>query len=118
MRIPAHRFLFPIAAVLLLSHCSCDPLSTVAALGISDNDEARLGYTFDSTLSQTDSGKLEFPIFAPKSADSAMARDYVINLAKEILTAAGDDRPAYDFKFTLIDKPIVNAFAVPGGYVY
>lgn len=119
MRFPVHRLLLPIAAVLVLSRCSCDPFSATGALLISENDEMRLGATFDSTLSQTDSGKLEYPIFAPKSDDSAKARDYVVNLAREILNAIpAEDRPGYDFKFTLIDKDIINAFAVPGGYVY
>jgi len=119
MRFGDYRILIPLAAVVLLTRCSCDPFSATGALLISENDEMRLGYTFDSTLTSTDSGKLEFPVFAPKSADSVKARDYVVNLAQEILKAIPkDDRPGYDFKFTLIDKDIVNAFAVPGGYVY
>tara|TARA_R110002167_G_scaffold6277_1_gene28737 strand:- start:119450 stop:120928 length:1479 start_codon:yes stop_codon:yes gene_type:complete len=28
------------------------------------------------------------------------------------------DRPDLDFKFTIIDSPEINAFALPGGYVY
>ena len=119
MRIQAHRFLIPLAGILLLTRCACDPVGATGALFISDDDEARLGHQFDSTLSQTDSGRAEFPIFAPKSADSAKARDYVVSLANEILNAIPkDDRPGYDFKFTLIDKDVINAFAVPGGYVY
>lgn len=119
MRFHPYRFLIPIAAVLLLSRCSCDPFSATGALLISENDESRLGFSFDSTLSKTDSGKAQYPIFAPKSDDSAKARDYVVNLANEILKAIPkEERPGYDFKFTLIDKNIVNAFAVPGGYVY
>jgi len=119
MRIQAHRFLIPLAGILLLTLCACDPVGATGALFISENDESRLGFQFDSTLSQTDSGKLEFPIFAPKSADSIKARDYVVSLAKEILAAIpADDKPGYEFKFTLIDKDVINAFAVPGGYVY
>jgi len=119
MRFPIHRLLLPIAAILVLSRCSCDPFSATGALLISESDESRLGFSFDSTLAQTDSGKAAYPIFAPKSDDSAKARDYVVNLANEILQAIPkDDRPGYDFKFTIIDKDIINAFAVPGGYVY
>ncbi len=32
--------------------------------------------------------------------------------------AAVSDRPDLDFKFTIIDSPEINAFALPGGYVY
>jgi predicted Zn-dependent protease len=119
MRFRTYQILIPVAALLLLSKCSCDLFGATGALLISENDESRLGYSFDSTLAQTDSGKKQFPIFAPKSDDSAKARDYVVNLAQEILHAIPkDDRPGYDFKFTLIDQPVINAFAVPGGYVY
>ena len=32
--------------------------------------------------------------------------------------AVVSDRPDLDFKFTIIDSPEINAFALPGGYVY
>ena len=27
-------------------------------------------------------------------------------------------RPDLDYKFRILDSPVINAFAVPGGYVY
>lgn len=114
-----HRLLLPLAASVLLTRCSCDFFGATGALFISENDEMRLGYQFDSTLANTDSGRAEYPIFKPASADSEAVRTYVANLANEILQGIPkDDRPGYEFKFTLIDKDVVNAFAVPGGYVY
>jgi predicted Zn-dependent protease len=119
MRIPAYRFWIPLAAAVLLTRCSCDFFGATGALLISEGDEMRLGRQFDSTLVNTDSGKIQFPIYAPKSADSQKVVTYVTDLAKEILQGIPkDDRPDYDFKFTLIDQNVVNAFAVPGGYVY
>jgi predicted Zn-dependent protease len=119
MRIPAYRFWIPLAAAVLLTRCSCDFFGATGALLISENDEMRLGRQFDSTLVNTDSGKIEFPVYAPKSADSQKVVAYVTNLAQEILQGIPkDERPGYDFKFTLIDKDVINAFAVPGGYVY
>jgi predicted Zn-dependent protease len=119
MRIPAYRFWIPLAAAVLLTRCSCDFFGATGALLISEDDEMRLGRQFDSTLANTDSGKIEFPIYAPKSADSQKVATYVANLAQEILQGIPkDSRPGYDFKFTLIDKDVINAFAVPGGYVY
>lgn len=119
MRIPAYRFLIPLAAAVMLTRCSCDFFGATGALLISEDDEMRLGKSFDSTLANTDSGKIQFPIYAPKSADSQKVVTYVNNLANEILQGIPEEgRPGYDFKFTLIDDSVINAFAVPGGYVY
>ncbi len=41
---------------------------------------------------------------------------YVSSLGN--LLARTSDRPNQKFTFTVLDSPIVNAFAVPGGYVY
>jgi predicted Zn-dependent protease len=113
------RFRFPLAAAALVLLCSCDFFGATGALFISENDEMRLGRQFDSTLANTDSGRAEYPIYAPKSADSQAVAAYVSGLADEIVKAIpADERPGYAFKFTLIDKNIINAFAVPGGYVY
>ena len=120
MRIPVRRSALCLAAALTLPILwSCDFFGATGALLISEDDEMRLGRQFDSTLAYTDSGKAEYPIYAPRSADSVAVQTYVTNLAKEILQGIPkDDRPGYDFKFTLIDKNVINAFAVPGGYVY
>ena len=41
---------------------------------------------------------------------------YVAGLGKEI--ARVSHRPNLEYNFRVVDSPIVNAFAVPGGYVY
>ena len=43
-------------------------------------------------------------------------QQYVSSLGN--LLARASDRPNQQFTFTVLDSPIVNAFAVPGGYVY
>jgi predicted Zn-dependent protease len=119
MRLSAFRLWIPLVTAVLLTRCSCDFFGATGALFISEDDEMRLGRQFDSTLANTDSGKVQFPIYAPKSADSQKVVAYVADLAQEILRGIPeDDRPGYDFKITLIDQDVVNAFAVPGGYVY
>jgi predicted Zn-dependent protease len=119
MRLSAFRLWIPLVTAVLLTRCSCDFFGATGALFISEDDEMRLGRQFDSTLANTDSGKVQFPINAPKSADSQKVVAYVADLAQEILRGIPeDDRPGYDFKITLIDQDVVNAFAVPGGYVY
>jgi predicted Zn-dependent protease len=41
---------------------------------------------------------------------------YVIKVGNKV--AAVSDRPDLDYTFTIIDSPDINAFALPGGYVY
>lgn len=41
---------------------------------------------------------------------------YVDEVGQRIATTA--DRPELDYTFTIIDSPDINAFALPGGYVY
>jgi predicted Zn-dependent protease len=44
------------------------------------------------------------------------AADYVRDLGRRI--AANTEQPQGPWTFTLLDSPVVNAFALPGGYVY
>ena len=48
--------------------------------------------------------------------DDPLLQDYVQDLGMEI--AAGSERPGLPWSFKLLDDPSVNAFALPGGYVY
>ena len=38
--------------------------------------------------------------------------------AKGLEMAAVSHRPKLDYHFKIVDSPVINAFAVPGGYVY
>ncbi len=122
MRLPKAKTLLPLLfAAVMLSRCGCDFFGTTGALFVSEADEEKLGKSFDSTLTNSDSikAKGEYPVFAAKSADSLALQKYVQDLGQELLKAVpADDRPDYAFHFTLIDKNVINAFAVPGGYVY
>jgi len=42
--------------------------------------------------------------------------DYVARVGRKVL--AKSDTPDRNFTFTVLDTPVVNAFALPGGYVY
>ena len=42
--------------------------------------------------------------------------DYVTGAGRKL--AAHAEYPADRFRFTVLDTPIVNAFALPGGYIY
>jgi len=48
--------------------------------------------------------------------DNQQFQDYINTKGKEL--AALSHRPNLNYKFRVLDSPVVNAFAVPGGYVY
>ena len=86
---------------------------------VSDADEAKLGAQFNNTLMHNDTAKAEMPLYVPRNQAQADFQNYVLEVCRRVLASVPEkDRPAYDFTFTLIDKDVENAFAVPGGYVY
>lgn len=46
------------------------------------------------------------------------AADYVARIGKKIAVQSGLSDSERDFTVTLLDSPVDNAFAIPGGYVY
>ncbi|MFC1586549.1 M48 family metalloprotease [Fibrobacterota bacterium] len=115
------RLLIPLFLVfyfLILSTCS----KTASRLLISDKDESNLGTEFHQQLldSVNTDGTKPFPVFDPGSDPARLAfkayADSVFNSI--IISVPEDEHPDYDFTFTIIDQDVVNAFAVPGGYIY
>jgi beta-barrel assembly-enhancing protease len=51
----------------------------------------------------------------PLVTDDAVNR-YVNELGREI--AANSERPELEYRFYVVDSPVLNAFALPGGHVY
>ncbi len=108
-----------LVCAVLLTRCSCDFFGTAGSLLVSENDEMKIGAEFDTQLRTVDSVKAQYPVYAANSPAKIAFQNYVTDLAREIVAAIpADDKPGYPFTFTLIDKDIENAFAVPGGYVY
>ncbi len=112
--------LFPVlAAAVLLTRCTCDFFGTTGALLVSENDEMRLGASFDSTLHASDTAKKEYPIYVATTPQQVAFVKYVQDLGQTLVTGVPTaDRPGYGFKFTVINADVENAFAVPGGYIY
>jgi len=48
--------------------------------------------------------------------DEPEIQEYVSALGQEL--AAKSERPHLEWHFTVVDDPLVNAFALPGGYIY
>lgn len=111
------RILPLMMGALLLTHCSCDFFGTTGSLLISEKDEEELGLEFHTQLLKDTTG--DYPVYAANTSDRQALKAYVENLGNELLGKIDEDsKPGYNFTFTLIDKDIENAFAVPGGYVY
>lgn len=91
---------------------------TIGALFVSDADEVKIGQQFDADLRAHPS---EYPLYNTNSANHQRVKAYVDSVVRNILAQVpASERPAYygNFQVTLIDKNVVNAFAVPGGFVY
>lgn len=95
-----------IAACLFAASCAVNPVSGKKELSFySEKQELALGQ-------QTD---LEVRDQYGAYADARLTA-YVAAAGKTI--AAGTHRPNLPYRFIVLDSPVINAFAVPGGYVY
>ncbi len=108
---PAIRRLLAIlglAALPLLAACETAPGTgrTIFTGGMSAADESRLGYREHQKI---------LPQFGGAYADPALV-GYVASIGN--LLARTSETPDTKFTFTVLDTPLVNAFALPGGYVY
>ena len=105
------RRLRPLAAVLLLlalGACATAPATGRSFFtgGLSESEEAKLGAEQHREVVKEFGGVYE---------DAELAR-YISSLGT--LLARTSELPDLTFTFTVLDSPIVNAFALPGGYVY
>jgi beta-barrel assembly-enhancing protease len=114
----APRFTLSFFSLLVFVQCAGFFTGAGKAL-VSDADEAKLGAEFNRALTTNDTAKQEMPVFVPKNQAQTDLQNYIIGLAQEIVAnLPAGERPKYNFTYTLIDKDVENAFAVPGGYVY
>src|SRR5258706_36555 len=102
----AKRYLPLALCAVLLTRCSCDFFGTTGALLISEDDESKLGLEFDTQLRTKDTANA-YPVFLANTPDKVVFRDYVTNLAYEILAKIPpNEKPRYKFTFTIIDKDV------------
>lgn len=96
----------PILLTLLLSACAINPVTGQQELMLlSEPEERRLG-------GQTDLSVVEQYGLYPDST----LNSYVDGLGQQM--ARLSHRPQLDWSFKVMDSPVVNAFAAPGGYIY
>src|SRR4030067_243150 len=93
-------------AAALMAACALNPVSGGRELALlSEADELRLGGG-DGT-----EGRKQYGLYA-----NAPLQAYVQQLGERL--AAKSHRPQLKYTFTVLDSPEVNAFALPGGYIY
>ncbi|MEL6112867.1 MAG: M48 family metalloprotease [Pseudomonadota bacterium] len=95
-------FVVAFAAIcLMLAGCA----STAGPLGLSPEQEKQIGLQEHPKILAAYGGEIANPAI----------RDYANDLTRRLL--AGSTQPAANIKMTVLDSPVVNAFALPG-HVY
>ncbi len=101
-RIPS----FLLAGFLALASCAVNPVTGQQQLMLlSEQDEFKLGRSTDQSVVD------QYGIYA----DSAL-QNYLQSMGVAIGRIS--HRAALDWQFKVMDTPVINAFAAPGGYVY
>ncbi|MEL6390611.1 MAG: M48 family metalloprotease [Bacteroidota bacterium] len=102
--------LFALPVVLLISciiqACAVNPVTgKKQVVFISESQEIAMGKQYDPSIIA------EFGMYEDEDLQS-----FITAKGKEM--GAISHRPELDYQFRILDSPVVNAFAVPGGYIY
>ena len=94
------------AMIFALVDCSSNPVTGKKELSLmSENQEIAMGMQADPEI------VAEFGLY-----EDAALQQFITEKGKAM--AAISHRPNLDYQFKILDSPVVNAFALPGGYVY
>jgi predicted Zn-dependent protease len=94
------------SSALLLSGCSVNPATGQNQLNFyGEASEIQMGREADAEI-----------VSSVGLYDDPLLQEYVSDLGMEI--AAKSERPNLPWSFKILDDPAVNAFALPGGFVY
>jgi len=89
----------------ILSACATNPVTGSRNFALSEDWELKAGAQYHQQIMQ------EYSLYNDPELQA-----YVDEIGQKL--AAKSHRPDLKFTFTLLDSPQVNAFALPGGYVY
>jgi predicted Zn-dependent protease len=102
----AGRMVLPLLAGAALVTCATNPVTGKKELSlVSESQEIEMGRSYAAQVSR------EIGVYP----DSAVQR-YVSGIGRRMALAS--ERPALPWTFTVMDDPVVNAFALPGGYIF
>lgn len=107
MRVKTHLAVTsPVLVGLLVASCAVNPATGKRQFSlISESREIQMGREADGQISTG------FGVY-----DDAELAKFVSEMGLKL--AATSERPALPWTFRVLDDPIVNAFALPGGYIY
>jgi predicted Zn-dependent protease len=101
-----HLLLLVLFVTGTVTGCSVNPVTGKRQLNFySEDDEVSMGAEADPSI------KAQYGVL-----DDADLQSYVDDIGQRL--AQVSHRPTLEFHFTVLDDPIVNAFALPGGYCY
>ena len=103
-----HAAIFAVLLLPLLGACSTNPATGQSSFTgcMSEGQERSIGQEYHPQILQEFGGAYD---------DPAM-QAYVNEIGQRL--AQQSERPNQRYTFTVLDSPVVNAFAVPGGYIY
>jgi predicted Zn-dependent protease len=104
---PLFRFSIPLLSLALLtSGCARNPATGgLELMLVSEGQEIEMGRQTDPAI------VAQFGLY-----DDQELQQYVAGLGARL--AASSERPHLPWTFRVVDDPIVNAFALPGGFIY
>src|SRR5262245_28090270 len=95
-----------VVTVMAVTACATNPATGKRQLSlISEQQEIAMGY-------QSDTGV----VVSMGLYDDAKYQSYIQQLGTKL--AANSERPSLPWTFRVVDDPVVNAFAIPGGFIY
>ena len=102
--------------VLLVTGLTLAVLSPAAEINLPD-----IGSPADATLSKNDEARLGRAIMAQirkmgQVVEDPLITEYVNEIGHRIAAQANNDG-LHDFSFFVIEDPVINAFALPGGFI-
>lgn len=96
----------PIIAALTIVACATNPATGNREFSLmSEAQEIQLGQEMDVQI------RREMGVY-----EDAELQRYVSSIGQRL--AAASERPNLPWTFTVLDEPAINAFALPGGYIY
>jgi len=99
--------IFPVlAAIMMFSSCAINPVTGKRQLMLmSEEQEIRLGSEYDPQVMAT---------FGEYNNEPLLSWIEIKGNEMGLIS----HRPTLEYHFRILDSPVINAFAVPGGYIY
>ena len=100
-----HHIIF-VSALVFINSCSRNPVTGKKEVSfMSESQEIAMGKQYDPSIVE------QYGLYQNPTLQS-----FITEKGKQM--AAISHRPNLPYEFKILDSPVVNAFAVPGGYVY